>query len=201
MTTKNLDLRLALHDVFEGLNSEEEAMLMDAFAMSPALSPMLAPPARLKRRLMEAVERPRYAFLDRVARLLDLGREQARAALDLIDSPEAWEAAGQGCWLLHLTPGPTLTNAVVGLVRVQAGTRFPRHVHIGLERVLVLQGSLLDDSGRVSLPGDLVIMPPESAHDFEALPGDDLLYLAVVDEGVDFTPAGGGVILPRGRQG
>lgn len=200
MSVKTLDPRDIVRDTFDGLSAEEEAMLLDAFAMSPALTPMLAPSPRLKRRLLEAVERPRYAFLDRVARLLDVARDQAKAVLDAIDDLSRWEPAGPGCSLLHLSAGPSLDDAVVGLVRVEGGVRFPRHVHLGDEFVLVLQGGLRDDAGRVSLPGDLITMPASSEHEFEALPGEDLLYLAVVDQGVDFSPAGGGLVLPRARQ-
>ena len=176
-------------------------MLVDAFAMSPALSPMLTPSPRLKLRLLEAIARPRYAFLDRVARMLDVARDQARSVLDLVDDATRWESGGPGCWLIHLTGGPSLNDAVVGLVKVEAGVRFPRHVHVGDESVLVLQGGIRDDAGRISLAGDLVTMPASTEHEFEALPGEDLLYLAVVQEGVDFSPAGGGLILPRSRQG
>lgn len=202
MTRRILKPRDNLHDAFDGLSPEEEALLLDAFAISPALTPLLAPPPRLKRRLMEAVEHPRYAFLDRVASLLRIGADAARGVLDALDSfeaPELWMAGGPGVWIQHISVGPRDAEAVLGLVRVAAGAHFPVHAHVGTEQVLVLQGSLRDSLGRVALPGDMIVMPPESSHDFQALPGDELRYVVVIEDGVDFRPAGGPLLLPRGR--
>lgn len=191
------DARELISELFDDLPPEEEALMMDTFALGAALSHPMAPPARLKARILRSMEKPRYAFLDRVAWLLDLTVERARAVLDSLDDLSLWEPGGEGCLLRHLDAGPSLANAVVGLVHVKAGIRFPRHVHVGEETVLILEGGIEDDSGRVFLPGDLAPMPAGSEHEFKALPGDDLLYLAVVQEGVDFSPAGGSLILPR----
>ena len=202
MTRRDLKPRENLFDAFDGLIPEEEALLLDAFAISPALSPLLAPPPRLKRRLMEAVEHPRYAFLDRVASLLRIATTAAREVLDALDSfevPELWMSGGPGVWIQHISIGPRDAEAVHGLVRVAAGAHFPLHSHVGTERVLVLQGSLRDSEGHVALPGDMIIMPPDSHHTFQALLGDELRYVVVIEAGVDFRPAGGPLLLPRGR--
>lgn len=196
--TSPKNARALLEELFGDVSPEEEAALSEAFAMSATLVPPMTPSPALRARVLQAVERPRYAFLDRVARLLDLGAEKARALLDRVDDLASWEPSGPGVRLLHLEAGPSLANAVVGLVHVEAGTRFPRHAHIGQEYVLVLQGAIRDEDGRVLLSGDLAAMPPGSEHEFEALPGEDLLYLAVVHEGVDFGPSGGPKLLPRG---
>ena len=180
----------------EHLTAEEEAAMLDALAMGAELSPPIPPPLGLKARILRSFERPRYAFLDRVARLLDLSLEAARAALDSLDRPYEWEPGGDGCVIRHVQGGPRLANAVVGLVRVEGGTPFPRHRHVGEEFVLVLQGGI-EEGGRILLPGDLVHMPADTEHEFRALEGDDLLYVAVVFEGVDFGPGGGPLILPR----
>lgn len=185
-----------VEDLNEHLTADEEAAMLDALAMGVELTPPIPPPTGLKARILRSFEHPRYAFLDRVARLLDLSVEKAREALDSLDRPTEWEPGGDGCIIRHVQGGPRLANAVVGLVRVDGGTQFPRHRHVGEEYVLVLRGGI-EEGGRVLLPGDLVHMPADSEHDFRALEGDDLLYVAVVFEGVDFGPGGGPLILPK----
>ncbi len=171
--------------------------MMDTFAQGLLQVPPMAPPAALKSRVLSSLENPRYAFLGRVARLLDLSLERARAVLDRVDDLTSWEPGGEGCLFLHVDAGPRLADAVVGLVKVDAGCGFPRHVHVGEETVLVLAGGIDEESGRIFLPGDIVPMPAGSEHAFSAMPGEDLLYLAIVEQGVDFTPAGGSLVLPR----
>lgn len=186
--------------VFEDLDgsmtAEEEAAMLESLAMGVTLTPPIPPPTGLKARILRSFENPRYAFLDRVAHLLDLSVEKAREALDSLDRPNEWEPGGDGCIIRHVQGGPRLANAVVGLVNVEGGTLFPRHRHVGEEYVLVLKGGI-EEGGRVLLPGDLVHMPADTEHEFYALEGEDLLYVAVVFEGVDFGPGGGPLILPR----
>lgn len=196
-------VRALIRDVIDhdGSDAALEAELVEALAFSAALSPEASPPPRLKRRLLDSIARPQVAFFDRVARLLHVSLDDARLLLESFDRPDQrdrWAESGPGIWLQHLSPGPRFADAVVGLVRVEAGVTFPHHSHLGTEQVLVLQGGMRDVSGLISLPGDLVIMPPDSDHTFEALPGDELRYLAVVEGGVDFRPSGGPLLLPDG---
>ena len=207
MTRRKTSARALVQEAFAqetpGQGVAPEAQLLDALAMSAALAPLTAPPPRLKQRLMEAIRQPQLAFFDRVAQLLQIGLDEARQLLesfDNLDERGLWEEGGAGIWLRHLNLGPRFSQAVVGLVRVEPGVAFPHHVHLGIEHVLVLQGGLRDISGAVSLPGDLVIMPAESGHTFEALPGDELRYLAVVQHGVDFRASGGPLLLPDGKR-
>lgn len=195
--TKELEVKQLLQELYGDVSPAEEAAMMDVFASSGAALPPMMPRAGLKARILRSVERPRHAFVDRVARLLDLSMQRAREVLDKFDDMVGWEAAGPGVMLFHLEAGPRLSGAVVGLVRVDAGILFPRHSHIGEEMVLVLQGGIRDESGQVFLPGDIAYMSAGSEHEFTALPGNELAYLAVVHEGVDFSPSGGPVILPR----
>jgi putative transcriptional regulator len=66
------------------------------------------------------------------------------------------------------------------LIRVCAGTEFPRHGHGGLELILTLAGGFRDESGRY-LRGDLQIADPETEHQPVAEPGEDWLWLRVLD--------------------
>ena len=66
------------------------------------------------------------------------------------------------------------------LIRVRAGSEFPKHGHGGLELILTLAGGFRDESGRY-LRGDLQIADPETEHQPVAEPGEDWLWLRVLD--------------------
>jgi putative transcriptional regulator len=94
-----------------------------------------------------------------------------------------------------LTGGARVAGADNGLVRLAAGARFPRHTHLGSERVLVLEGGYRDEpSGHLYWPGDLQEMPAGSAHSYVALPERELLLAVSVVSGVEI--AGLGVLTP-----
>jgi putative transcriptional regulator len=66
------------------------------------------------------------------------------------------------------------------LIRVPPGSTYPRHTHGGTELILVLEGGFRDESGR-HLRGELVIAGPEIEHQPVAEPGQDWLWLRVLD--------------------
>lgn len=51
----------------------------------------------------------------------------------------------------------------LALLKYQVGASVPRHKHIGLETILVLEGDQVDDNGTAKT-GDLVINPAGSEH-------------------------------------
>jgi quercetin dioxygenase-like cupin family protein len=189
--------RQLLAEFLDGAGTDAGLADVETFAALAALAPPLAPPPELRDRVLRAVAEPRYAVLDRMAGLLGIAVERARALLDSLDDALAWEPAGPGIGIQHLSVGPAYANTVVGLVRVAAGHPFPRHEHLGDEQVLVLQGGYEDESGEVYRAGDLVPGHAGAQHAFRALEGEELVYLAIVKEGVDFGPSGGPLVLPR----
>jgi len=153
----------------------------------PAAKPA---PAALRERLMASIARPELRFaplFDRLSDLFDLSDEALRALFVRAAAPDSWSRAPvPDTWLLHLQGGPRVAGADNGLVRIAAGARFPRHAHLGRERVLVLDGSYRDEpSGHVYQPGDLHEMPEGSAHAYVALPTRDLLLAVSLVSGVD----------------
>ncbi|MCU0682342.1 MAG: cupin domain-containing protein [Polyangiaceae bacterium] len=106
--------------------------------------------------------------------------------------PARWLDAGffPGLMLFHLDGGPRVAGADAGLVRIPAGSAFPRHRHLGDEYAFVLQGAFTDDQGGTYQRGDVLFMPGDSEHSFDVLPGDDLLYALILYKGVDFSPGG-----------
>ncbi len=138
-------------------------------------------------RLFAALDdEPPYAhFTSRIARLLDLPWDPALDYLRKLDDPQVWEPGpAPGVQLFHITGGPRVAQSITGFVRIEAGTPFPEHEHVGEERVLLMRGTLIDSEQGTLRPGALAIMPPDTAHHIAAGPEEELLYLTVIDRGV-----------------
>lgn len=166
-------------------HTETAALGLDV--LSEAL-PAIAPRTALRAQLMAAIPSSgRFErFASSVAELLDIGLDRARALLDRLDDPSAWSNELPGISFFWVEGGPRVADAVRGFLRVQAGSDFPVHEHIGDEVVLVLQGSFEDPGrGAVFRPGDIDRQAPGTSHDYRVpKDGPDLLQLAVVHTGV-----------------
>ena len=166
---------------------EDEAVWADTLtALSSTLEP-IQPSEDVFKRLMTSVDpASRFdAFAANVAQLMDVAVEKARGLLAAIDDAGSWEPGLiPGMHLYHLEGGPQTANAIVGFIRQDPGTVFPPHTHQGEESVLVLQGGYQDEDGSVIRAGEIAVGPPGSSHMFTAAEGEDLIYLVVVQEGV-----------------
>ena len=60
------------------------------------------------------------------------------------------------------------TGGRSSVVRLAAGTRFPRHAHHGTEEVLVLSGTVVIDGTELA-PGDYLFTSPGEEHDVDAV--------------------------------
>ena len=183
---EELEAHLAACELCMGeIGAESDALAAIVLGLEP-----IEPLPGVRARLLDAVapSRGRYArFVQRVSRLLDLAAEEVQQMLDSLELPATWEPGPyENTELVHLVTGPAVAGAHAGFVRVQGGTRFPRHEHLGEERVLVLQGHCRDESGAISAPGDEVVMAPHTAHYFDVLDGPDFVYLVVLEGGVKF---------------
>lgn len=150
--------------------------------LSLALEPS-APPTDLRSRLLARIGGPdRFLpFLDRLVTLFDLPEADTRRELDAILDPEAeWEEMVPGCTFRDFDGGPALGEAHAGLIRLQPGTAFPNHRHVGEERVLMLQGRVVDETAREYRAGDTVVMDDGSAHELRAIGDQEVIYAAVV---------------------
>jgi anti-sigma factor ChrR (cupin superfamily) len=129
-------------------------------------------------------------FAKTVAEMIDVDEASASSLLDGIDRKESWvKGPVPGVLLYHLSGGPKVDNCVVGFIRMEQGTVFPEHEHLGEERVLCLQGSYRDNvSGEVYRSGDTIVNPAHMSHDFVVRPGPALVYLVVLEEGVRIGP-------------
>ena len=164
--------------------------------LSAALPELALPSGGRERLLTQLSGQGRFHhFADKVAELLDLGIERARALLDQLDDPSGWVEQIPGISFLWVDGGPRVAAAVRGFVRVRAGVTFPEHEHFGDERVFVLQGAFedLERGVRVGV-GQGDHMPPGTSHNYRVpADGPDLLKLAVIQKGLralgqDFLP-------------
>jgi anti-sigma factor ChrR (cupin superfamily) len=174
----------------------ELAEMVEALSAMPLALDPVAPPPALRARILEtvAVRERRLGFAERVARLLDVTLEGARAMLDDLLDPRSWTPGFvDGMQLVHVRGGPRVANAITGFVRMAPGVVFPPHRHVGEEDTLCLQGSYRDSDGTIYGVGTITHMGPGSEHHFEALPGEDLIYVAVVQEGLQ---VGDQILLP-----
>lgn len=148
-----------------------------------ALDDAAAPPADA---LLSSLGPRLLRFAAEVARCLDVDLDAARAMLRRIDSKAEWEPGFlPGMELLHVEGGAAVADAITGFVRLPAGAHFPDHRHLGDELVMILQGHC-KEGDRVVGPGAVIERPGGSAHSFDVLEeGVDLLYLAIVHEGLE----------------
>ena len=165
---------------------DEIAGLLTGVAFSlPEAGPSIA----VRERLIASCENTNRfeQFASRVGELIDVAKDKAERLLAAIDSATSWgDGPIPGMSLYHLDGGPSVSNAVVGFIRLEAGLGFPTHTHLGDEIVLVLQGRCTDEDGTVSEVGDEIVKASGTTHAFATDPdGPDFVYLAVVQEGVE----------------
>jgi mannose-6-phosphate isomerase-like protein (cupin superfamily) len=165
--------------------AERAGLTNDALAeLGVKLEPVRPSPGARDRLLDAAVVEGRLLrFADRVATLLDIDVAGAEALLDALHDPSVFAEEMPGISFCWVRGGAAVASSVRGFLRVRAGTAFPMHTHVGEERVLVMEGSFVEEDGTRRRPGDVVTMPPGSTHRYtvpEA--GMDLLMLAIVDE-------------------
>jgi quercetin dioxygenase-like cupin family protein len=175
-----------------GVPDGEIAAARNAFAaLGLAETRAEAPPARLKERLLASKQRGgKYGiFADRIARLFDLPIAEAEALMKKIEDPAAWTPfLVEGLEMIPVTGGPACKDAIATLVRIQPGTRFPDHAHVGSETMLVLDGGFHEpvDGGEEVWRGDEIHRENGTAHALVGLPGVPCVAAAVIFGHADF---------------
>jgi ChrR Cupin-like domain len=149
-----------------------------------ALLEPVAPHADLLRRLELTISQPphRYApFYDRVGELFDLDEKTVVEQLSRLANPRVWRFAGlPGIHQVGIAGGPRVRSAETLFVRFSPGTYFPRHRHVDLERVLVLEGDYTDDAGVNHRAGELREWPPGTEHSFKVSKTGPCIFASVV---------------------
>jgi quercetin dioxygenase-like cupin family protein len=167
--------------------ARELALVDEIYGSLPLALPTPPAPRDLRARVLAEVARQsRFeALAGRVAGMLDVPRDRARELLEWVDDAARWVAGPSPSLIMHLKGGPRAAHANCGFVKLAAGASFPLHRHLGDEHVLVLQGGFEDSDGATLHRGDEAFKPAGSEHRFTALPGVDLVYLVVLEEGID----------------
>jgi putative transcriptional regulator len=162
----------------------------DAFAALALALPAEPPPPSLRERLLAEARPPRLAaMLDKLAACFDITKAKARALLDRLDDPAAWNPGPvPSSWvMLSDERGPKLAGAaLVGFVKMGPGVRWPAHKHLGLEHMLVLEGGFRQDDGVEVHPGQLHVMVAGSEHGFTIFDDETCISAAIVWGGVEF---------------
>jgi hypothetical protein len=153
-----------------------------------ALAPPPAPPGAALRARLEASITPRLARCgEALARFFDVPLPRALRLLERVDDPSRWsENPLPGLWVQHLRGGASLGDGDAGFVKFAPGMVFPRHRHVGEERVLILQGGLRYSDGQLLGPGGVRIAPPESQHEHVSVDGEETLVALVLYQTIDF---------------
>lgn len=164
------------------LQQAVEAMIAGLAEEIAVAVPPIEPSPDVRARLLQSVGSvDRFApFFAAMSEAVDLTVETIRGLCLRIDRPNEWEAGPRpGIHLIHFRPGPRMTAAVdAGLVRMTPGTAFPRHRHLGYEWNMVLEGTLIDGD-RIYRPGQVFCYENQSAHEYSAGPGRDLVMMAM----------------------
>lgn len=84
-------------------------------------------------------------------------------AMDLDDPSIKWQDFRDGVDMFPLHGDPTQGSSCA-LLRYQPGARIPRHMHVGMECLLVLRGSQIDERGHYHT-GTFLINPASSSHE------------------------------------
>jgi quercetin dioxygenase-like cupin family protein len=166
----------------ETLQGELSELLASLSALAPAESDQ-AGLAGGRARLLEAVSQgaERYAPLfGKLSQFFDLNVAALRALFARAEKDSEWQRSPLP-WvsLFHLEGGPAVAGLDTGLVRFQKGMPFPRHRHVGPERVLVLEGGYFDDQ-RWYGPGDLHVMEDGTEHALQIGTEQDLLVAVIL---------------------
>lgn len=155
--------------------------------------PAAPAPGFLRARLLASAEaKGRLAqYTDALAQFLELPPSRARALLDMIDAPDAWERDPSGIAMIHLAAGPRYARmgADVGLVRFPAGMVWPLHRHVGEEHHLFLEGGIrIDQTGQEIRAGGTLTSPPGSEHSFVVLPEVACVTAVILTAGIEMPP-------------
>jgi hypothetical protein len=147
-------------------------------------------PLRGAERLQRAVsELPlRYApFFGRLSNLWQLSEELVQRELTRAKDPKSWTVTLlRGVKTFEVASARQHVGPRARLLCFTAGVHFPRHRHRGSERVLVLEGSYADSTGRQVSAGEQQVMQPGSEHELRVL-GEHDCIAAVAEHGLDFT--------------
>lgn len=181
MSTRKRELSDAL---FDALMAEDSDALWDELG-AEACSAMLYEAEPVPNPVGSRAELMRAVQAEPVASLFEVAVDVAQRLLRSLATSTEWVDMGPGVRLFHVHEAPpAVAGADVGFVELAEGVDFPWHDHLGEERTLVIEGTLVDTLGNRVGPGEICVLPEGSRHSFRSESGT--LLFAVVVDGVKF---------------
>jgi len=145
------------------------------------------PPADLRSRILQDVSAiaPYSLYHHDMAGVLGGTEAGLRKELASMPHPSTWTAGPiPRCRLFPCVAESAPRDAIRTLVLMESGSHFPMHEHLGDETIVIVQGSMQLEDGQVHRPGDVLRMAAGTSHAFDVPTGLDLIYLALVDRGL-----------------
>lgn len=145
------------------------------------------PSGGVRQRILEQVIGPeRYApFTRRIAAFFGVSEESARESLVALTRGPFEPLALPGFARRRAPAGCLLADAM--FLRLDAGIRCPPHRHLGLERLLVLEGAFFETDGARAGPGDLAEKAAFSSHSFRVADDGPCVCAYSIEHGVEFS--------------
>lgn len=156
-----------------------------------ALIAPITPSSEVHARLLSSIGAGAYEqYVAAMSRLYDVSPDRSRELLGLIDRKASWETALPGVHLIHFDGGPAYTAADCGYVKLDPGTAFPPHKHLGEEVSLILAGRVRDrTTGRTYGPGDEITEVGDDDHDVTCDGNEACIYAARAMNGISIAGA------------
>lgn len=170
-----------------------DAAAAEAWATLGATLAPVVPRSIVRDRLLRAAagrERLSPSLRDAVASLYSLSTDDTEALVARMNRASSWLPTPlPGLSLLPLTDAELPTDLMPDgptrlLVRIEAGSRFPRHQHLGEEQMLILQGGLTTDGGEHFGTGSCAVSLPGSVHEFVIDEGGDCIAAVRLSDGI-----------------
>jgi hypothetical protein len=191
--------------VLGALDEAETQQVLQAVSADPLLADELAaledaalgliapvtPSPEIHARLLSSIGAGAYEqYAAAMARLFDVPVDRSRELLGLIDRTSSWETALPGVHLVHFDGGPAYAAADCGFVKLDPGTAFPQHKHLGEEVSLILAGRVRDrTTGRIYGPGDEIVEPQDVEHHVVCEGNTACIYAARALNGISIAGA------------
>jgi len=168
--------------------ADELAALEDA---AVALIAPVTPSSDVHARLLSSIGAgPFERYTAQIAQLYDVSVDRSRELLGLMARTSSWDTALPGVHLVHFDGGPACTAADCGFVKLDPGTAFPQHQHMGEEVSLILAGRLRDrTTGRIYAPGDEIVEAQGVDHDVICEGEEACIYAARALNGISIAGA------------
>lgn len=133
---------------------------------------------------------PFERFAAQMAHLYDVTVDRSRELLGLMARTPSWETPLPGVHLVHFTGGPAHAAADCGFVKLDPGTAFPLHQHMGEEVSLILAGRVRDRlTGRIYSPGEEIVGTQGVDHDVVCEGDEACIYAARALNGITIAGA------------